>query len=213
MRKGHLIPNVNVIYTDTNSNTYTYISNVNSDINNTTNTAADTKLLSLFCTKTENDEVVLFVDRIDADPNVNTNTNTDTNTNNETNANNANAYTNNKTISKSQFTPFSDNLQLTNNDIRNINQSSSLLLLPSNDPNDYNNHSNRHNDKTFGKPNSFTNTNTSSSSFTQNVTEPLQYIHENNDNNHDNHDEKRRKLDENIKYSNNDKENRTLGTW
>ena len=86
-----------------------------------------------------------------------------------------------------------------NNDNRDITQSSSLLLLPAN---------NSHINNNFGRPNSFNNTN--SSSFTQNAFEPLQYIHENNDNNNDNHDEKRRKLEDNKC---NDKDNRTLGTW
>jgi len=174
VRKGHLLPNINVIYTDSKNNTYTYTTNSDNNINTNTNTTANTKILSLYYTKTDNNEIVLFVDRCDVD----------TTTNN-----------------KSQFTQFSGQLQL-DNDNRDITQSSSLLLLPANDYN------NSHINNNFGRPNSFNNTN--SSSFTQNAFEPLQYIHENNDNNNDNHDEKRRKLDDNKC---NDKDNRTLGTW
>ena len=193
LRKGHLLPNINVIYTDSKNNTYTYTTNSDNNINTNTNTTANTKILSLFYTKTDNNEIVLFVDRYDVD-----NTTTTTNNNNKKNYN-SNTYK--ETNNKSQFTQFSGQLQL-DNDNRDIMQSSSLLLLPANDYN------NSHINNNFGRPNSFTNTN--SSSFTQNAFEPLQYIHENNDNYNDNHDEKRRKLDDNKC---NDKDNRTLGTW
>ena len=192
VRKGHLLPSINVIYTDSKNNTYTYTTNSDNNINTNTNTTANTKILSLFYTKTDNNEIVLFVDRCDVDTTTTTTTN-----------DNKNYYGNTfkETNNKSQFTQFSGQLQF-DNDNRDITQSSSLLLLPANDYN------NSHINNNFGRPNSFNNTN--SSSFTQNAFEPLQYIHENNDNNNDNHDEKRRKLDD---YKCNDKDNRTLGTW
>ena len=83
VRKGHLLPNINVIYTDSKNNTYTYTTNSDNNINTNTNTTANTKILSLFYTKTDNNEIVLFVDRCDVD-NTTTTTNTTNNNNNTT---------------------------------------------------------------------------------------------------------------------------------